>query len=189
METGSRGRSRMTAKKPWRWLLALFVVVVVATPVALRAYYRVDHLPLILAASREQGVSPHLVAAVIFTESRFRHDARSDAGASGLMQLMPETAAEMAERIGMRNFQPSRLEEPQVNIVLGVAYLKHLEMRFHNPDLVLAAYNAGPTVVEQWQSERKPVSYAETRHYIKIVQRHQARLEALYPEWNENSGP
>ena len=175
----------MTVRKPWRWLLALFVLMVAATPVALRAYYRVDHLPLILAASRQQGVNPHLVAAVIFTESRFRHDARSEAGASGLMQLMPETAAEMAERMGMRDFHPGRLQEPEINIMLGVAYLKHLQHRFRNPDLVLAAYNAGPTVVEQWQRERKPVSYAETRHYIKTVQRHQARLEALYPEWNE----
>ncbi len=169
--------------KPWRWLLTLFVLLVAATPMAMRAYYRVDHLPLILQTSRAQGVSPHLVAAVIFTESRFRHDARSEAGASGLMQLMPETAAEMADRLGLQGYDASRLQEPELNIVLGVAYLKQLERRFHDTELVLAAYNAGPTVVEQWRAERKPVSYAETRHYIKTVLRHEARLEALYPEW------
>lgn len=174
----------MMGKRPWRWLLALFVLAVAATPMAMRAYYRVDHLPQILRAARAQGVNPHLVAAVIFAESRFRHDARSDAGASGLMQLMPETAAEMADRVGLRDFHPGLLEDPGINIVLGVAYLKQLDERFHDPELVLAAYNAGPTVVEQWRTEGKPVSYAETRHYIKAVLRHQARLEALYPEWS-----
>lgn len=186
METSARGGAAgVIGKRPWRWVLALFLLAVAATPMLMRAYYRVDHLPLILQASREQGVDPHLVAAVIFTESRFRHDARSEAGASGLMQLMPETAAEMAEQVGMRGFQPGLLEDPRVNIVLGVAYLKQLERRFHSPELVLAAYNAGPTVVEQWQSERKPVSYSETRHYIRTVLRHQARLAALYPEWSQ----
>ena len=173
--------------KRWRWALALLLLAVVSAPVLLRVYYRVDHLPLILKASNEHGVDPYLVAAIIFTESRFRSDARSEAGASGLMQLMPETAREVAARLGLGDFEPGQLTDPETNINLGVAYLRDLEARFHNQELVLAAYNAGPTVVEQWQTERKPISYAETRHYIKSVLRHKQSLQRLYPEWT--AGP
>lgn len=161
------------------------MLVVGLTPLAMRAYYRVDHLPLILKASREHGVSPYLIAAIIFTESRFRADARSEVGASGLMQLMPETAKDVAERNGLANYHPSRLHDPAINIDLGVAYVRWLQDRFHDTELVLAAYNAGPTVVEEWRSESKPVLYPETRHYIKAVLKHQGRLRRLYPEWGE----
>ncbi len=169
----------------WRLLLLLLMLAIGLTPLAMRVYYRVDHLPLILKASRDHGVSPHLIAAIIFTESKFRADARSEVGASGLMQLMPETAEDVAERLGVDDFHPDSLHDPAVNIDLGVAYVRFLQDRFHDTDLVLAAYNAGPTVVEEWQREQKPILYPETRHYIKAVRRHQGRLRHLYPEWNE----
>jgi soluble lytic murein transglycosylase len=170
--------------KRWPWLVALLALVVVGTPLWLRVYYRVDHLPLILATCREQGVKPHLVAAMIFTESRFRSDARSVAGAVGLMQLMPETAAEVADRLGLVDYKVSDLTDPETNITLGVAYIKELRGRFGNTELALAAYNAGPTVVESWRDEGRPILYPETRHYVRAVLRHQEFLEELYPEWD-----
>lgn len=169
----------------WRLLLLLLMLAVGLTPLAMRAYYRVDHLPLILKASRDHGVSPHLIAAIIFTESKFKADARSEVGASGLMQLMPETAQDVANRVGMERFEPALLHDPAVNIDLGVAYLRLLQDRFYQTDLVLAAYNAGPTVVEEWRREGKPVLYPETRHYVKAVRRHEGRLRQLYPEWSD----
>jgi soluble lytic murein transglycosylase len=154
-----------------------------------RLYYRVDHLPLILSESSRQGVSPYLVASIIFTESRFRKEARSDVGAVGLMQLMPETAREVASRLGHeRRLDASRLAEPEVNIALGVAYLKQLQQRFPDRELQLAAYNAGPTVVEEWRGESGPIPYPETRHFVESVIRHERRLAELYPEWQGADG-
>lgn len=149
----------------------------------MRAYYRIDHLPLLLAASDRYRVDPHLVAAVIFTESRFRHDARSSAGATGLMQLMPETAAELAHDLGFPPLREADLHNPRLNIELGVAYLQRLQRRFEQPEWMLAAYNAGPTVVDGWREEGRAIPYPETRHYVRAVLRHQARLKVLYPEW------
>jgi soluble lytic murein transglycosylase len=173
--------------RPQRWaaLFALLLVALLLTPSALRAYYRVEHLPLILKASKAHGVSPHLMAAIIFTESRFRREARSTAGAVGLMQLMPETADEMADRLGIQDFKASHLLEPEINIALGALYLEELQARFSSPDLVLAAYNAGPTVVDQWRSENRPIPYAETRAYVRSVFAHERNLRYLYPEWRE----
>jgi soluble lytic murein transglycosylase len=184
VSTARREKVRRT-----RLLLALVLLGLVSTPLLLRLYYRVDHLPLILKASREQDVSPHLVAAIIFTESRFRSDARSHAGAAGLMQLMPETAREMAEQMGIEGFRPEQLSDPAINITLGVAYLKYLLWRFNDPRVVLAAYNAGPTVVEQWLEEGKGVAYPETQNYVNSVLRHQRWLQGLYPEWESATAP
>ena len=182
MTAAGKGKGKGKGRR-LRVLLALALLGIVSTPLVLRVYYRVDHLPLILNSSREQNVSPHLVGAIIFSESRFRANARSHAGASGLMQLMPETAAEMAEQQGMRDFSPEKLSDPATNITLGVAYLKYLQLRFRDPQLVLAAYNAGPTVVEQWLAEGRPVAYPETQAYVKSVLHHERRLRWLYPEW------
>lgn len=175
----------------WKRIIgvALLVLLLIGlgtflTPSAERTYYRVDHLDLILQASQRHEVSPYLVGAVIFTESRFRSEARSEVGAVGLMQLMPETAEEVADRLGMADVTSASLEEPKVNIELGVAYLKELQERFPDESLALAAYNAGPTVVAQWASEGRAVPYAETREFVTSVRYHRDRLSELYPEWS-----
>ncbi len=168
--------------------LALAVLTLVA-PLALRAYYRVDHLDLILEASRRRQVSPYLVGAVIFTESRFRKEARSEVGAIGLMQLMPDTAEEVAGRIGMKGYDPSSLAQPSVNIELGVAYLKYLKQRFPDESMMLAAYNAGPTLAAVWEAGDRSIPYPETREFVASVRRHQERLSWLYPEWTASERP
>ena len=173
----------MTRRRIGCLFLVVLISLLLAVPTLMRAYYRISYLPLILGVSQREEVSPHLVAAVIFTESRFRRDARSDAGALGLMQLMPETAQEVAEHLGLQGYTSNDLLDPKTNITLGVSYLKYLMSRFRTSELVLAAYNAGPTTVEHWLAENEPVSYPETKQYIKSVLHHQACLEKLYPEW------
>ncbi len=112
--------------------------------------------------AREYGLSPELVKSVIEVESNWDPRARSRKGALGLMQLMPETAKEL----GVRN--PF---DPEANIDGGTRYLRYLIERFGDLELALAAYNAGPTVVEKYGMV-PPIR--ETREYVrKILSRYQ----------------
>jgi peptidoglycan lytic transglycosylase len=153
----------------------------------MRLYYRVDYQPLILREAERHQVSPHLIAAVIFAESRFRSTSQSDVGAMGLMQLMPETAAEMAEKEGLRELAQTRFLEPEVNIRLGSRYLSELLQRFPTEREALAAYNAGPTLVASWRREGRGIAFPETQAYVDNVQRYKVTLEQLYPHWKKGS--
>jgi hypothetical protein len=104
-------------------------------------------------------VSPDLVRAVIQAESGFNARARSVKGAMGLMQLMPQTAAEYGVLDAFN---------PMENIRAGVAYLKSLLVRYNQDEsLALAAYNAGPGAVEKFGRSVPP--YRETRSYVAKI--------------------
>ncbi len=148
-----------------------------------KAYYRVDHIELIRPRCSELGLDPYLVSALIFTESRFREDAVSEVGAAGLMQLMPETAQDMARLEGLPNMKKEELLRPELNLRLGTLYLSRLLQRFPSEDLALAAYNAGPSVVEEWLEDGSKLRFPETRAYVAEIQKHKQRLKNLYPEW------
>jgi soluble lytic murein transglycosylase-like protein len=101
---------------------------------------------LVLELSERHQLSPSLILAVIDTESSFRFGVVSKAGAVGLMQLLPDTAAEIARMYRIRSYRTaSDLENPAVNLRLGVAYLAYLRHQFGNSLHTVAAYNAGPT--------------------------------------------
>ena len=95
--------------------------------------------PSFEAAARATGLPLPLLVAVGTVESRLRSSARSPAGAEGLLQVLPSTAAELG-------LDASRA---RTNVLAGARYLRQLLDRFQAPDLALAAYNAGPTAVEQ----------------------------------------
>src|SRR4051794_16904557 len=137
------------------------------------------HDDIIRQQAREKGVDPALIAAVIYTESRFR-DQTSRAGAKGLMQLMPQTADYIAHKTGGTRFERADLATPQINISYGTWYLRYLLGKYHgNVVLTLAAYNAGEGKVDEWRrtasarGERFRVAahipFPETRNYVHRV--------------------
>jgi len=140
-------------------------------------------------AGRER-LEPALVLALMREESSFRPAVSSPAGARGLMQLMPATAAEVARKQGLGGFRTELLYEPAVNVRLGVAYLDGLVGRFPGrPAAAIGGYNAGPGAVGRWLAERpgepedqwiENIPYQETRNYVKRVLRSRQAYQALY---------
>ena len=119
----------------------------------LRARYPLEYQDIIRAHARNYDLDPDLLAAVVYVESRFRPDARSDAGAIGLMQLLPDTAQGIATRTGGTKFVLSDLQDPEINIRYGAWYLDHLRDRYGDMRTALAAYHAGQGNVDRWQRE------------------------------------
>lgn len=111
-------------------------------------------------------------------ESAFMADARSPAGALGLMQVMPATGQETARRIKLEDFRSGQLLQPEKNITIGTAYLKQVYDRFDNMVLATAAYNAGPAAVSGWLPKDEclepdiwveKIPYSETRKYVSRI--------------------
>jgi peptidoglycan lytic transglycosylase len=162
----------------------------------LRIIYPLRFQKEILAAARQRGIDPYLVAGLIRQESLFDAKARSAAGAIGLMQILPPTGRELARRDGLSGFATSMLRDPGVNIRLGTLFFADLLARNgQTPAYALAAYNAGPSRVVQWRrnpeaadpdlfAERIP--FAETRDYVRIVQQNARIYAALYGTQDEN---
>lgn len=131
-------------------------------------------------AAKQTSVDPLLIFAVTRQESAFMPDAKSPAGAVGLMQLLPSTAKQTAQKNSM-GFHPQDLINPDKNIALGSRYLDHLLGVFEgNRILAAAAYNAGPSRVRQWMNKEKnaqlpydvwieTIPFKETRGYVQNI--------------------
>jgi soluble lytic murein transglycosylase len=134
-----------------------------------RARYPLRYETIVRAHARNYDLPPALLAAVIYTESKFDADARSDAGAVGLMQLLPDTARGIATRTGGDGFVESDLLDPEINVRYGSWYLRHLLDRYHDVRTALAAYHAGQGNVDDWLRDGGGIRFPETRHYVEKV--------------------
>ncbi len=129
-------------------------------------------------ASRKNNIDPLLILSVMREESRFDAEARSIAGALGLMQLMPHTAQKFDKHVKVSLKNSSQLYDARTNILIGSYYLKHLIKTFNSIPIAIAAYNAGEDAVRDWLKKRsystidefiEDIPYDETRNYVKRV--------------------
>jgi peptidoglycan lytic transglycosylase len=141
--------------------------------------FPLDHVEEVEQYATEFKLDPGHVYAVIRTESAFNTDARSGAGAMGLMQLMPSTGRVTARKYRIPLPGTNRLYDPEPNIHIGSAYLKEVMNRYdNNVVLASAAYNAGPQRVRRWlpDEESQPaaswiaaIPFDETRKYVQRI--------------------
>lgn len=159
------------------------------------------HQSHFVAEAKNRGLHSSWMFAVTRQESAFMIQAKSHVGAMGLMQLMPATAKETAQRYGIPLASPQSAVIPEINIKLGAAYLNQVLGQFKgNRVLASAAYNAGPGRVRQWLRDAKHLPYDvwvesipfdETRLYVQNVLTYSViygeKLKAPIPlvEWHE----
>jgi soluble lytic murein transglycosylase len=132
----------------------------------------------------DAGLPPPLALGIIRQESSFDPTTVSPVGARGLMQLMPETAAQVARGLGLRGALPSLTADSALNIRLGTAYLRGLLDQYDGcVPLAVAAYNAGPNRVAEWLATNgdprvagtdmldwiEEIPFGETRNYVQRV--------------------
>lgn len=133
---------------------------------------------VVARSAGENDLDPALVHAVIECESSGRPEAVSRAGAVGLMQVMPGTAAAVCEDLGLPAPAKRDLFDPEINVRIGAHYLAKMLRLFDDPHLALGAYNAGPGNVRRWMAKRpgcpgadviRAEGFPETRAYVARV--------------------
>jgi soluble lytic murein transglycosylase len=167
----------MVAKK-WGWhKQAIQAMIDSGRWNALDIRFPLAYLDSFRAAARKSDIPANWNLSIARQESAFMADAKSSAGALGLMQLLPSTAKSTARRQGLKEPTNLSLTDPYKNIEIGSAYLGQMLRRFdNNRILASAAYNAGPTRVSRWINKSVPldvwietIPYSETRNYVMNI--------------------
>jgi len=147
-------------------------------PEILRIIYPLDFWPLIVRGASQHGLDPYLMTALMAQESTFTPEIKSSANAWGLMQLLPSTGKRYARKVGMARFTTTSLQDPEVNVRLGMQYFKDLIDRFGGDYFAIASYNAGENRVAQWRAEKPDLAedefiddipFPETQTYVKRI--------------------
>ena len=154
-------------------ILVIIFVSMVSGFFMMRKIIPIEYKSQIIKEAGQNGIEPEFIASVIFAESRFDKNAKSNKGAVGLMQLMPSTAKSFYKG---ENFSESMLYSASENIKIGSAYLKYLFDKYNDEVTVLACYNAGEKIVIKWingesKLKKSQIEYKETLKYIEKVQK------------------
>jgi soluble lytic murein transglycosylase len=188
-------RQRAVRRRRTVLMLAVAAVcaigVVLAMPLFRKAVTEftlpLSYSDVIRQQAADKRLDPALIAGVIYAETKF--DPRtSDAGAVGLMQILPQTAEFLAHRSGATNFHTSDLSTPAVNIAYGSYYLRYLLNEYDNNKVeALAAYNGGEANVSRWVAQHNhkltvgEIPFAETRAYVTRVLSAERSYRHNYP--------
>ena len=168
-------------------VLLSFVVCTVVGAIGVRRFFPMRYSDVVERYADMYDLPLELVYAIIRAESSFNRYALSHRGASGLMQIMEQTADWAAEQIGLEDYDYSRIFEPEINIHIGCWYINRLLRQFDgNLDTALAAYNAGSGNVTNWLNEQgsednslESIPFRETRNYVSRVKRFQEVYRVL----------
>ncbi len=167
-------------------LIILLIIFVLGVYAVLYSVVRDSHKPYIgyiEKYSEENNIEKELTLAIMKVESSFNEKAVSHADAEGLMQITPETAKWLSEKMG-EEYTEDKMFDPEQNIKYGTYYLKFLRDYYKSEDYAIIAYNAGIGNVDGWIANNilsgdikdyENIPFAETRNYIKKV-REQYRL-------------
>ncbi len=165
------------------------VVLHYAYQAYLKSAYPLKYESIVTTYADEYDLPPSLIYAVIHTESHFREDAVSGAGAKGLMQLMDSTYEWIQTKFPGEPESLDRIFEPEINIRCGAKVLDVLHELFTHSDTAIAAYNAGNGTVSKWLGDPQystdgetltHIPFAETENYVKRVKSAQERYQSLY---------
>ncbi|MBE6754374.1 MAG: lytic transglycosylase domain-containing protein [Ruminococcaceae bacterium] len=162
-------------------IAALLLCGILGVSTATRVLYPLRYSTFVEQSCAEFGVPETLVYAIIHTESGFDTNARSELGALGLMQIMPETFRWLQRKLPTEiELAEDELFKPEINIRYGVYYLSMLRDMFGDDTLTVAAYHAGQGRVRTWLQEEKipavgclaeDIPSAATGHYVRKVTR------------------
>lgn len=171
-------------------LIVLLAVVVGSRYVVKEKFFPYKYQEYVDMYSKQYNLDPLFVLAVIKTESKFDDNAQSHKNAVGLMQITVETGEWAADKMGYSTFSKDNLYDEQYNIRMGCWYLRWLANMFdNNRNLMIAAYNAGPTNVQNWLKDKeyssngKEIEYipfGETKKYVDKVNTYYNVYEYLY---------
>jgi soluble lytic murein transglycosylase len=158
----------------------------------LEAIYPLPFSGALADAARLRGLDARFVAGLARRESLFDPEIVSSANAVGLMQLLPQTARDVAPRAGLPEYRRSQLTVPQVNLLLGTQYLADMLERFDgDPIAGLISYNAGPHRFVRWrefpefadpEARGERIPFRETREYVRAVTELAEIYRFLYPD-------
>jgi soluble lytic murein transglycosylase len=172
------------------WRLVGLANGAVRDPRVLRLIYPLAFADTLTLDARARGLDPALVAAVIREESAFNPRAVSGVGARGLMQVMPSIGRQLAEARRLGPWDPSLLDDPDINLSLGVAHLATFQSQEGGSlERTLAAYNAGPSRVRLWATKRgaddpevfvERIPFTDTRDYVRAIVHGRDVYAALY---------
>lgn len=145
--------------------------------------YKKEYSESVTKYAKEYNVDENLIYAVIKAESNFKPNAKSNKEAVGLMQLMKDTAKEVAKKINIQVLDEEfeeKLLEPDLNVNLGTKYLSILIEQYQNIEIAVTAYNAGIGTVNNWiekgiikqdGSDVENIPYKETNNYVRKILR------------------
>lgn len=128
----------------------------------------VKYVDEVMEIGEEYNVDPLLILSIIKVESNFREEAKSHMNAYGLMQVIPETADWINERLELNYEKPEDLYEPNLNLRMGTYYLSYLLNHFSDQDVAIAAYNGGIGNVKSWLLDEKYSKDQRTLDHIPI---------------------
>ena len=154
----------------------------------LRKIYKIEYSEYVYKYAKENDINPFLIFAIIKNESNFKQNIDSHMGAIGLMQLMEDTAIEMANKLGVEVVVKEALYNPETNIKIGTKYFAYLKEHYNgNEGLAIAGYNAGMGKVDSWikdgiikedGSDLEKIPYKETNNHVRKI----TSLKIFLPE-------